>query len=130
MSARNPTGAKRPEDVLIEALLEAVGARAHASYCFGEYRLDVADQQLFRRDKAVPLPPKEFRLLQLLVEHHGHLVTKQQVLDVVWPDTFVTDDTIAQRVSCLRKALGGDAPRLIETVAKRGYRFVADVRAE
>jgi DNA-binding winged helix-turn-helix (wHTH) protein len=76
------------------------------------------------------LPPKEFRILQLLVERHGHLVTKEQLLNVVWPDTFVTDDTVAQRMSCLRKALGGDASRLIETVSKRGYRFTADVRAQ
>lgn len=122
--------AKRPEDVLIEALLDAVGAKAHATYTFGEFRLDVADQQLFHGAEPVPLPPKEFRILQLLVEHHGRLVTRQQLLDAVWPDTYVSDDTVAQRLSCLRKALGASGSRFIETVSKRGYRFGADVRAE
>jgi DNA-binding winged helix-turn-helix (wHTH) protein len=66
----------------------------------------------------------------LLVEQSGRLVSKQTLLDHVWAGTFVSDDTIAQRISVLRKALGEDAAasRFIETVPKRGYRFVAQVR--
>lgn len=115
----------RPEDALIEALLEATGRATAAVYEFGSFRLEVNQQRLLRAGKPVRLAPKEFETLRLLVERHGHLVTKQQLLDRVWAGTFVGDDTIAQRISQLRKALApGD---YIETVPKRGYRFVGHV---
>jgi DNA-binding winged helix-turn-helix (wHTH) protein len=121
----------RPEDVLIEALLQATRTTAQAVYVFDEYRLDIADGRLLRENVPVPLAPKEFRMLQLLVEHHRRLVTKQELLELVWGDKFVSDDTIAQRMSCLRKALGDSAAsKYIETVPKRGYRFIGNVRIE
>lgn len=122
-------GAPRPEDVLIEALIQATGRTAGAVYEFGSFKLEIAEQRLLRDGVAVSLAPKEFETLRLLVERHGRLVTKQELLDRVWAGTFVGDDTIAQRISCLRKALGGDvdSAKYIETVPKRGYRFVADV---
>jgi DNA-binding winged helix-turn-helix (wHTH) protein len=125
---KDPANA-RPEDVLIEALIQATGRTAKAVYEFDEFRLDVADERLSRGGVPVPLAPKEFETLRFLVERHGRLVTKQELLDRVWAGTFVGDDTIAQRISVLRKALGdGASQKHIETVPKRGYRFVGDVR--
>jgi DNA-binding winged helix-turn-helix (wHTH) protein len=125
---KNP-GTGRPEDVLIEALIQATGRTAQAVYEFDEYRLDIADERLLRDGVPVPLAPKEFETLRLLIERHGRLVTKQELLDRVWAGTFVGDDTIAQRISCLRKALGDSASqKYIETVPKRGYRFAGNVR--
>jgi DNA-binding winged helix-turn-helix (wHTH) protein len=120
----------RPEDVLIEALLQATGKSSGAVYEFDMFRLDVAEGRLLREGQVVSLAPKEFDTLRLLVERHGRLVTKQDLLDRVWAGTFVGDDTIAQRISVLRKALGdaGASAKYIETVPKRGYRFIADVR--
>jgi DNA-binding winged helix-turn-helix (wHTH) protein len=126
--AKHP-GNGRPEDVLIEALIQATGRTAQAVYEFDEYRLDIADERLLRDGVPVPLAPKEFETLRLLIERHGRLVTKQELLDRVWAGTFVGDDTIAQRISCLRKALGDSASqKYIETVPKRGYRFAGNVR--
>lgn len=118
----------RPEDVLIEALLEATGRSRGAAYQFDRFRLEVGEQRLLCDGVPVRLAPKEFETLQVLVERHGRLVSKRELLDRVWVGTFVGDDTIAQRISVLRRALG-DRPdrRFIETVPKRGYRFVADV---
>jgi DNA-binding winged helix-turn-helix (wHTH) protein len=120
----------RPEDVLIEAIVEATGRARAPVYEFDGFRLEVAEQRLTRDGTAVPLPPKEFETLRVLVEHHGQLVSKAALLEQVWAGTFVGDDTIAQRISLLRKALAGDsaASTHIETVPKRGYRFVAPVR--
>jgi DNA-binding winged helix-turn-helix (wHTH) protein len=118
----------RPEDVLIEALVQAAGRSTHPVYEFDCFRLEIAEQRLLRDGAPVPLPPKEFETLRLLVEQSGRLVSKQVLLDHVWAGTFVSDDTIAQRISVLRKALGEEASRFIETVPKRGYRFVAQVR--
>ena len=121
---------RRPEDVLIEALVAAAGRAPGTSYEFDVYRLDVDDQRLWRNGSPVYLRPKEFETLRLLVEWHGRLVSKRLLLDRVWTGTFVGDDTIAQRISLLRKALGDDPGhvRFIETVPRRGYRFVAPVR--
>jgi DNA-binding winged helix-turn-helix (wHTH) protein len=120
----------RPEDVLIEALMQAAGHAAHAVYEFDDFRLEVAEHRLLHRGQPVPLAPKEFETLRLLVEHHGRLVSKQTLLDHVWQGTYVGDDTIAQRISLVRKALGEEtsASKYIETVPKRGYRFIAGVR--
>ena len=118
----------RPEDVLIEALLRATETKEQTVYEFDEYSLDVADERLLRGNAPVRLAPVEFRILQLLLEHHGRLVTKQELLDRVWGGALVGDDTVAQRISCLRKVLGGRiSSKYIETVPKRGYRFVGNV---
>ena len=122
--------APRPEDVLIEALMQAAGGTTGPVYEFEAFRLEIGEQRLLRDGVPVPLAPKEFETLRLLVERHGQLVSKQTLLDRVWAGTFVGDDTIAQRISLIRKALGGDpaGSKYIETVPKRGYRFVAPVR--
>ena len=120
----------KPEDVLIEALVQAAGRTAQAVYEFDCFRLEIGEQRLLRDGNQVPLPPKEFETLRLLVERHGQLVSKQMLLDRVWAGTFVGDDTIAQRISLVRKALGEDtaSSKYIETVPKRGYRFIGQVR--
>src|SRR5688572_26608532 len=93
--------APRPEDVLIEALMQSAGGTTEAVYEFDAFRLEIGEQRLLRDGVPVPLAPKEFETLRLLVERHGQLVSKQTLLDRVWAGTFVGDDTIAQRISII-----------------------------
>ena len=98
-------------------------------YRFGPFELDEADRRLTRDGEMVPLQPKPFDLLLLLLERRGHLVTKDSILDALWPDVVVTEASLAQCVRLLRMALG-DArkhARYIETVPRLGYRFMAEV---
>jgi DNA-binding winged helix-turn-helix (wHTH) protein/predicted ATPase len=99
---------------------------------FGGFRLDISNAQLWRGRQEIALRPKAFAVLAHLVEHAGQLVTKPQLLDAVWPKTFVTDAVLKDCVRQLRDALSDDAraPRFIETVQRRGYRFVAQVSKE
>src|SRR5215475_5588531 len=99
-------------------------------YEFGPFRLDATEHLLLRDGEAVPLTPKAFDLLLALVERHGHLLEKDELLKKVWPDTFVEEANLSSNISQLRKALGDgeNGHRYIETVPKRGYRFVASVR--
>jgi Tol biopolymer transport system component/DNA-binding winged helix-turn-helix (wHTH) protein len=100
------------------------------SLAFGEFRLDVAERQLVCKGEVVPLTPKVFDALILLVENAGHLVEKDEFKKRLWPDTFVGDDALAQNISLLRKAIGdgNESSALIVTVPRRGYRFVGIVR--
>src|SRR5438034_10257656 len=99
------------------------------SYAFGSFRLDTAEKVLYQRDQPVPLTPKAVETLLALVERHGRLVTKEELLRIVWPDTFVEENNLAQNISMLRRVLGegGGGGSLIETVPRRGYRFVGPV---
>ena len=98
---------------------------------FGKFSLNLAEHQLFRDGHPVPLTPRVFDLLRVLVENAGHLVEKDRLLKEVWAGTFVEDSNLNRGISVLRKALGETAAeRYIETVPKRGYRFVAEVRAD
>jgi Tol biopolymer transport system component/DNA-binding winged helix-turn-helix (wHTH) protein len=100
------------------------------TYEFGPFRLDVSEQRLLHDGEPIPLTPKMFELLRVLVENAGHLVEKEQLLAQVWSNTFVEEGNLNRGISVLRKALGEtSAQRYIETVPKRGYRFVADVRS-
>jgi TolB-like protein/DNA-binding winged helix-turn-helix (wHTH) protein/Tfp pilus assembly protein PilF len=98
-------------------------------YEFGPFRLDPAERSLLRDGKAVPLTPKAFELLVLLVENRGHLLKKDELIERVWPNTFVEEANLAQNVSALRKALDdkNGGAQYIETVPKGGYRFTAAV---
>lgn len=94
-------------------------------YAFGSFRLDPADKVLYRDGVLVPLTPKAFDTLAVLVECHPRLVARDDLLARVWPGTFVEDNNLAQHVSLLRRVLAdgaGDTP-VIETVPRRGYRF-------
>jgi TolB-like protein/DNA-binding winged helix-turn-helix (wHTH) protein/Tfp pilus assembly protein PilF len=97
-------------------------------YEFGPYRLDAAERLLTRDGEVVPLQPKVFDLLLALVARHGRLVEKEELMTAVWPDTFVEEANIASNISNLRKTLSQNGRQFIETVPKRGYRFVAEVR--
>ena len=99
-------------------------------YCFGPFRLDPAERLLLRDQVPVRLSPKAFDALTVLVENRGHLLEKEELLKQVWPETFVEESNLAQHISLLRKALqnGEEGARYIETVPRRGYRFVAEVR--
>src|ERR1700687_5492225 len=101
-----------------------------AIFEFGPFRLNPAERLLPRHPVQVRLSPKAFDALVVLVENRGHLLEKDELLRRVWPDTFVEESNLAQHISLLRKALqdGEDGPRYIETVPRRGYRFIAEVR--
>lgn len=103
-------------------------ARGEAFH-FGDCTLDVAERQLLRSATVVRLSPKAFDVLVALVRHPGHLVTKDELLTDVWPESFVEEGILTVHVSALRKALGDDQrpPTYIETVARSGYRFIAPV---
>src|SRR5438128_3936650 len=98
-------------------------------YEFDRFRLDAAERALWRGGELVPLTPKVFGILLALVENSGHVVQKDELMRQVWPDSFVEEGNLTQNVSLLRKALGEtvDGKPYIETVARRGYRFVASV---
>jgi Tol biopolymer transport system component/DNA-binding winged helix-turn-helix (wHTH) protein len=97
---------------------------------FERFSLNLAEHRLLRDGQPVPLTPKVFDLLRVLVENAGHLVEKNTLLKEVWGDAFVEEANLNRGISVLRKALGeGPTETYIETVPKRGYRFVAPVRA-
>jgi len=98
-------------------------------YQFDAFVVDRARYRVTRGETAVDLTPKLLDLLLYLLDHAGVLVTKEELLDALWPDANVTDNALAQAMSELRQAIGDDAgtPQYIKTVARRGYRFVAPV---
>src|SRR5919108_5087671 len=98
---------------------------------FGPFRLDQRDERLWRGPEAIPLPPKTFAVLCCLVTQASQLVTKDALLEAVWPETVVSEAVVTVAIRALRRVLGDQArtPRFIETVHGRGYRFVAPVSA-
>ena len=100
------------------------------TFRFGPFELDAAGQVLLRGGRPMPLTPKTLRTLIVLVERRGRLVTKEELMKEVWPDTFVEEANVTQHVSVLRKMLSdaiADGGQWIETFPKRGYRFVGPV---
>lgn len=99
-------------------------------YEFGPFQLDPPERQLLCDGQRIALSPKAFDLLLALVDRSGHLIQKEELLKLVWPDSFVEEGNLAVTISLLRKALNDDRGqhRYIETVSKKGYRFVADVK--
>ncbi len=99
-------------------------------YEFGEFRLKVADRQLKRNGDPVALTPKLFDLLVFLLENSGRAISKDELLNKVWPDSFVSEENLSRHISMLRKTLGEDSggQRCIETLPKFGYRFAEQVR--
>jgi len=95
-------------------------------YAFEGFLLDEAEQRLQKDGVEIQLPPRIFDVLRILVARHGTLVSYEELMDSVWGETFVEEGNLRYSVHALRKALG---PGLIETVAKKGYRFSAEVRA-
>ena len=103
--------------------------RVRVAYRFGPFQLDVRERRLSRGCEVIPLRLKVFDTLRVLVENAGRLVTKQELLDTVWPETTVEENNLNHNVSVLRKALGEKATgqQYIETVPRVGYRFAAAV---
>jgi DNA-binding winged helix-turn-helix (wHTH) protein/pimeloyl-ACP methyl ester carboxylesterase len=99
---------------------------------FGPFRLDVAERRLSRNDEVLPLRLKVFDTLRVLVENPGRLLTKEELLEAIWPGTAVEENNLNHNVSILRKALGERATgqSYIETIPRLGYRFVAPVAVE
>jgi TolB-like protein/DNA-binding winged helix-turn-helix (wHTH) protein/tetratricopeptide (TPR) repeat protein len=107
-----------------------MGRQAKHSYEFGPFRLIPEERQLLRDNQPVPLTPKSFDLLVVLVENSGHLIKKGELMERIWPDTSVEEANLSVNMSALRRALGegpNDHP-YVETVPRRGYRFVAGVK--
>src|SRR5262245_8331279 len=104
---------------------------AGESFRFGPFLADRHGYRVTRDGKIVPLTPKLLDLLLHLIDHAGTLVTKEALLESLWPGANVTDNALAQAMSELRDALGDNAksPQFIKTVARRGYRFIAAVDA-
>jgi DNA-binding winged helix-turn-helix (wHTH) protein/Tol biopolymer transport system component len=105
------------------------GTTSIGEYVFGPFRMDVASMQLWRGQELVPLTPKAFDTLVVLLQNRHRLVRKDELLSAVWPNSFVSEDSLAQNITVLRRALGDDhnQPHYIATVPRRGYRFVASV---
>jgi DNA-binding winged helix-turn-helix (wHTH) protein len=102
---------------------------ANRIYNFGSFSFNEAEQQLLRNGEPAPLPPKASDVLLVLIQNRGCLVTREKLMEEVWPDAFVEDANLTVNVANLRKTFeeGDGKLRCIETVPKRGYRFVAPV---
>ena len=106
--------------------------KAKHIYEFGPFRLDTEEKVLAREGQAVPIPPKDAETLVVLVEKAGHIVEKDELLEKVWPGVFIEENNLARRIFNLRQVLGEgpDGRKYIETVPKRGYRFVGSVKEQ
>src|SRR5215510_11355202 len=100
-------------------------------YEFGDFRVDTGQFFLFKKGQSTPITPTVFRILHVLLDRAGQMVTKEELMRSVWPDCFVEAGNLNRNVSTLRKALDEKPSdhRFIETIPKTGYRFVAPVRA-
>ena len=99
-------------------------------YAFDPFLVDAVKCVLLRDGKLVPLTPKAFEILLVLVRHPGRVLKKEELFQLVWPDAFVEENNLPRNVSALRKALGEEPTehKYVVTVPGQGYRFVASVR--
>ena len=104
-------------------------ASVRRNYVFDGFTLDLARGCLMRNGEELKLRPKSFKALTYLVENAGRLIGKEELIDAIWPDVTVTDDSLVQCLIEIRKALGRDPQRYIRTVPRRGYIFDAQVAA-
>src|SRR5262249_23768011 len=106
-------------------------AEVQDTYQFGPFRLDIRERRLARGGQVIPLQGKAFDTLTALVKNAGRLMTKQELLEAVWPDATVEGNNLNRHISVLRKALGEKetGPKYIETVPKVGYRFAAAIES-
>jgi predicted ATPase/DNA-binding winged helix-turn-helix (wHTH) protein len=98
-----------------------------SAYEFGGFRLDLSTGAVLKGGEVVKLRPKVFEALKYLVENSGRLVSKKELIEAVWPDSFVTDDSLVQCTVELRRALDDQGQQLLKTVPRRGYLFTANV---
>ena len=122
---RHRATAERPSDSLSVAKPTPSRERLRL-YEFGRFRLDPTERILLRGNEIVPLTPKAFDTLYLLVRNSGHLLEKDEMIRALWPDTFIEEGSLSNNIFLLRKALGEDQA-FIETIPRRGYRFVSAV---
>src|SRR5688500_1554897 len=101
----------------------------NAIYRFGRFRLDASQGILSAGTDEIPLGGKAFDTLHFLVENAGRVVSKQELIDHIWPDSHVAENNLAQSISALRRTLSAaDAgTEFVQTLPRRGYRFVAPV---
>ena len=95
---------------------------------FDRFTLDAARGRLRAENRDVELRPKSFDVLRYLVEHADRLIAKEEIVEAIWPDVVVSDDSLARCMSDVRTALGDSEQRIIKTIPRRGYMFVAGVR--
>ena len=102
-----------------------------AAYAFGDFRLDLRSRRLLRGNEAMPITVKAFDTLAVLVERAGQVVDKEELMRRVWTDAIVEESNLSQQIFTLRRMLGEEPKdhRYIQTVPRRGYRFVAVVTA-
>ena len=102
------------------------------SYHFGPFVLDTRQHALLKEGKAVGLTPKTYDMLLVLVQNHGRMLSKDELMNTLWPDSFVEEANLTQQVSMIRKALGDSSsdPHYIVTIPSRGYRFAAAVKTD
>jgi Predicted integral membrane protein len=100
---------------------------SHQEYFFGEFTLDVTRGCLLRGHEEIKLRPKSFQVLRYLVENHGRLISKDELIQAAWADTAVTDDSLVKCLKDIRQALDDEAHQIIKTVQRRGYIFAAEV---
>jgi TolB-like protein/DNA-binding winged helix-turn-helix (wHTH) protein/Tfp pilus assembly protein PilF len=123
-SQRSASGGHRDS---LSAAKETPSQETPQLYEFGPFRLDPTERKLLRGNEIVALTPKAFDTLLLLVRNSGHLLEKDELITMLWPDSFVEEGSLSNNIFLLRKALGED-PAFIETVPRRGYRFIGAVR--
>jgi DNA-binding winged helix-turn-helix (wHTH) protein len=102
-------------------------ASSGLTYHFGEFTLDVARGCVFKSGEVIKLRPKVYEAIKYLVEHPGRLIAKQELIQALWPDTFVSDDSLVQCTVELRRALDDRSQHFLKTVPRRGYMFAAPV---
>lgn len=96
-------------------------------YEFGDFRLDTAERVLYRKEQLLPITPKVFETLLSLVESNGKIISKEELMNEVWQDSFVEESNLTQNIYTLRQIFG-KRNKFIETIPRRGYRFTADVK--
>src|SRR5436190_1641094 len=101
---------------------------SHQTRCFDGFTLDLTRGCLLRGNQEVKLAPKPYDALKYLVENHGRLISKGELIQAIWPDTAVTDDSLVQCLREVRRVLGDEAQQIIKTVPRRGYIFDREVR--
>lgn len=120
---------KKSSDFLGFFSLGTMGVDAGRDFTFGSFRLRESERLLLSHSLPIPLTPKAFDVLVLLVKNAGHLVEKENLIQSAWPDSFVEEGNLTRTIHTLRRALGDDSHdnKFIETVPTKGYRFIAPI---
>jgi DNA-binding winged helix-turn-helix (wHTH) protein len=124
----NPSAA--PDALVSQVAQHTTPEKDVAAYCFGPYRLRVVERILECDDELVRVTPKVVDTLLVLLEHAGTVVCKEQLMERVWPDVVVVESGLTRNISVLRQAIEDTGTRYIETIPRRGYRFVGQIMVE